>query len=63
MKLTEENKITIINAVITLSELCSEHTCGNCPLMDEYGRCDLAAIEGVNIASLNQRLNDFEEGD
>lgn len=61
MKLTEENKLTIINAVITLSEICNEHTCGNCPLMDEYGRCDLAAVEGVNIAYLKQRLDNFDE--
>ena len=60
MKLTEENKLTIINAVITLSEFCNGHTCCYFPLCNEFDTCDLYAVEGVNIADLKQRLDKYD---
>jgi len=62
MKITKENQLIILNAVISLSEFCSERSCNNCPLLDEYGRCDLTAIEGADITDLKERLKEYDDG-
>ena len=61
MKLTDENKITIINAVITLAEICNAHPCRYCPFWNENDMCDLYALEGVNIADLKKRLDNYND--
>lgn len=61
MKMTEENKITIINAVISLAEICTTHPCRYCPFWNEFDICDLYALEGVNIADLKKRLDKYDD--
>lgn len=58
--MTEENKITLLNCVITLKEFCYNHTCFYCPLCNKFGTCDLYAVEGVNIADLKRRIENYE---
>ena len=58
--MTEENKITLLNCVITLSEFCNAHTCPYCPLCNEFDTCDLYAVEGVNITDLKIRIENYK---
>ena len=58
--MTEENKIALINCVITLSEFCSAHICHECPLFNEFDTCDLCIIEGTNIADLKRRIENYK---
>lgn len=58
--MTEENKITLLNCVITLSEFCSTHTCPECPLFNEFDTCDLCIVEGANIADLRRRIENYK---
>lgn len=58
--MTEENKITLLNCVITLSEFCNGHTCPYCPLSNEFDTCDLYEIESVNIADLKRRIENYK---